>query len=166
VQTRMEHTKKFVLVDPLFVKPSMRDKALSGLDTDISNILKSEEPDEVKVRNYMTALSRYKIYSTPEKPAPAVLPPSPPPTPAIPSVPATAVPATVPPAITFKITTPSKRSGKRIKIEPLQSDPSLDQQLWRRTQRARAKKQFGSQWIAYSETPRSRKKSRSTWIEQ
>jgi len=165
VQTNMDHTKKFVLVDPRFVKPSMRDKALSGLDTDITNILKSDDPDEVKVRNYMTALSRYKNYSTPAKPAPAVLPPSPPPTPAIPAVPA-AVPATAPPVIKFKVTTPSKRSGKRIKIEPLQSDPSLDRQLWRRTERAHAKKQFGSQWIAYGDTPSSRKKSCTTWIEQ
>jgi len=41
----MEHTKKFVLVDPRFVRPSMRDKVLSRLDTDISAILNNDESD-------------------------------------------------------------------------------------------------------------------------
>ena len=60
----MEHTKKFVLVDPRFARPSMRDKALSGLDSDISSILESDEPDEIKARNYAATLSRFKNYST------------------------------------------------------------------------------------------------------
>ena len=154
----MDHTKKFVLVDPRFVRPSMLDKALSGLDTDISNILKSEEPDEIKVRNYMTALSRYKNYSTP--PPPTVHPPTPPPPPAIP-----AVPVSVPPVIQFKVTSPSKRSGKRIKIEPLEGASSIDPHLRSRTQRKRIKKKFGPQWIEYSERSRN-KKSRPPWIEQ
>ena len=151
----MDHTKKFVLVDPRFVRPSMRDKALSGLDADISSILKSDEPDEIKVRNYMTALSRYKNYSASPKPVPLTVPPQPPtqPDPAIPAV---------PPVLQFKVTTPSKRSGKRVKIEPLEHDSSLTQQLWRRTQRKPTKKKFGPQWIEYSETP---KKSRPAWIE-
>jgi len=155
----MDHTKKFVLVDPRFVRPSMRDKALSGLDTDISTILKSDESDEIKVRNYISALSRYKHFSTPPKPTPSPPQPTPPP-PAIP-----AVPATVPPVIQFKVTSPSKRSGKRVKIEPLEIDPSLNQQLWRRTQRKQTKKKFGPQWIEYSDTV-SNKKSRPPWIEQ
>src|SRR2546425_5724020 len=46
----MEHTKKFVLVDPRFVRPTMRDKVLSGLDTEISNILNSDVSDEIKAR--------------------------------------------------------------------------------------------------------------------
>ena len=151
----MDHTKKFVLVDPRFVRPSMRDKALSGLDTDISNILKSDEPDEIKVRNYMAALARYKNYSAP----PTVpLPPLPMAPAAVPD----AVPAAVTPVIQFKVTSPSKRSGKRVKIKPLDIDPSLDQQLWRRTQRKQTKKKFGPQWIEYSETTR---KSRPAWIE-
>ena len=151
----MDHTKKFVLVDPRFVRPSMRDKALSGLDTDISNILKSDEPDEIKVRNYMSALTRYKNYSTPPKPTPPPLPIVPPlsPPPAIPSV---------PPVIQFKVTSPSKRSGKRVKIEPLEQATSLAPQLWRRTQRKQKKKNYGPQWIEYNESP---KKSRPAWIE-
>ena len=150
----MDHTKKFVLVDPRFVRPSMRDKALSGLDADISSILKSDEPDEIKVRNYMTALSRYKNYSSPPKSIAPPLPPSP-------TQPAPAISA-VPPVLQFKVSTPSKRSGKRVKIEPLERDSSLSQQLWRRTQRKQTKKKFGPQWIEYSETP---KKSRPAWIE-
>lgn len=164
----MDHTKKFVLVDPRFVRPSMRDKLLSGLDSDISNILKSDEPDEVKVRNYMTALTRYKNYSTPPKSPPPEIPQqAPQPTQAIPAV---------PPVIQFKVTTPSKRSGKRVKIEPLDSDsslaqklwrqthPSLDQQSWRRTQRKQKQKKFGSQWIEYS--PKKKNKFNPPWIEQ
>ena len=136
----------------------MRDKALSGLDTDISNILQSDEPDEIKVRSYISALSRYKNYSTPPKSTPP--PPPPPPAPTVHHV-----PATVPPVIQFKVTSPSKRSGKRVKIEPLEIDPSLDRQLWRRTQRKQTKKKFGPQWIEYSDTA-SNKKSRLPWIEQ
>ena len=112
----MEHTKKFVLVDPRFVRPSMRDKALSELDVDISSILKSDEPDEIKVRNYMTALSRYKNYSSPPKSTPPPPPETPQPPPALPAV---------PPVLQFKVTTPSKRSGKRVKIEPLSVIPHL-----------------------------------------
>ena len=159
---KMDHTKKFVFVDPRFVRPSMLDKALSGLDTDISNILKSEEPDEIKVRNYMTALSRYKSFSTSPPPTvhPPTLPPPPPPPPTI-----AAVPVSVPPVIQFKVTSPSKRSGKRIKIEPLEGASSIDSQPWSRTQRKRIKKKFGPQWIEYNETLRN-KKSRPPWIEQ
>ena len=147
----MDHTKKFVLVDPRFVRPSMRDKALSGLDTDISNILKSDEPDEIKVRNYMSALSRYRNYSTPVKSTPPPLAPPP----------AEAIPA-APPVIQFKVTSPSKRSGKRVKIEPLDQASSLDSQMWPRTQRTQKEKKFGPQLIEYSESP---KKSRPNWIE-
>ena len=149
----MEHAKKFVLVDPRFVRPSMRDKALSGLDVDISNILKSDEPDEIKVRNYMTALSRYKNYSSPPKSTPPPPPETPQPAPLIPAV---------SPVLQYKVNTLSKRSGKRVEIEPLERDSSLGQQLWRRTQRKQTKKKFGPQWIEYSETP---KKSRPAWIE-
>ena len=66
----MEHTKKFILVDPRFARPSMKDKALSGLDTDISSILESDEPDEIKVSKVrriaetFQVLFRAKIYKT------------------------------------------------------------------------------------------------------
>jgi len=61
----MEHTKKFVLMDPRFVRPSMRDKALSGLDEDISNILESDASDEIKAKSYVAALSRLRHISNP-----------------------------------------------------------------------------------------------------
>ena len=155
----MEHTKKFVLVDPRFVKPSMRDKALSGLDTDISNILNSDESDEVKARNYVSTLARYKNYSAPPKPAPA-----PPPADAAPPIVAAAVPAAVPSIFQFKARSPPKRKSKRVKRESLDADPSFDSTLWRRTQRAQTKKKFGPQWIELDETPK--KKKRSAWIAQ
>src|SRR5271163_967510 len=64
----MEHTKKFVLTDPRFVRPSMRDKTLSGLDADISNILDSDASDEIKAKNYAATLSRFKhIYNPPQE---------------------------------------------------------------------------------------------------
>ena len=151
----MEHTKKFVLVDPRFVRPSMREKAMSGLDTDISNILNSDVSDEIKARSYVSALARFKNYSAPPKSEePKAL--APPPAPAIPVVP------TVP----FKTISPLKRTHKRVKVESLDIAPSLDQPLWRRTQRLSSKKKFGPQWIEYSGRSKKKKqKSRSTWIE-
>src|SRR5271163_1126845 len=72
----MEHTQKFVLVDPRFVRPSMRDRTLSGLDADISNILESDASDEMKPKNYADTLSSFKhIFNPPlEKPKPAEKP--------------------------------------------------------------------------------------------
>src|SRR5207247_1717174 len=100
----MEHTKKFVLVDPRFVRPSMRDKVLSGLDTEISNILNSDVSDEIKARSYVSALARFRNYSvTPKREEPKAPPP---PTPA-----STPAPVAIPsvPAVPFKTTTSSKR---------------------------------------------------------
>ena len=48
--------------------PTMLEKALSGLDLDISNILNSEDSDEIKVKNYASALGRFRNYSNPPKP--------------------------------------------------------------------------------------------------
>jgi hypothetical protein len=63
----MEHTKKFVLMDPRFARPSMQDKTLSGLDSDISNILSSDASDEAKAKSYAATLQRFKnIYNPPE----------------------------------------------------------------------------------------------------
>src|SRR5271163_4687756 len=72
----MEHTKKLVLADSRFVRSSMRDKALSGLDADISNILESDATDEMKAKNYAATLSRFKhIFNPPlEKPKPVEKP--------------------------------------------------------------------------------------------
>jgi hypothetical protein len=138
----MEHTKKFVLVDPRFVRPTMKDKALSGLDTDISNILNSDASDEIKAKSYMTALARFKILSDPPKPV------KPPP----------AVTQSVP-SVTFKAVSPPKRPHKRVKVETV-NDPTL----WRRTQRTPTKKKFGPQWL--SESSSKKKKSLKSWIEQ
>ena len=154
----MEHTKKFVLVDPRFVRPSMRDKVLSGLDTEISNILNSDVSDEIKARSYVSALARFRNYSvTPKREEPKAPPPTPVPTPApvpIPSV----------PAVPFKTTTSSKRPHKRARVESEDIAPLLDPSLWRRTQRQQTKKKFGSQWIEYNESAKKRK-SRANWIE-
>lgn len=163
----MEHTKKFVLMDPRFVRPSMRDKVLSSLDSDISNILNSDATDEAKTKSYVSALSRFKNYSAPTKPdKPIALTTSPPAPPAPPALP-------VPPlSLTTK---PLKVSRKRVKkVKPV-SSAVLDQllragsPLWKRTQtRAQAKKSFGSQWIDYSSPPkleRQKAKASKTWTE-
>jgi hypothetical protein len=149
----MEHTKKFVLVDPRFVRPTMRDKVLSGLDTDISNILNSDDTDEIKAKNYITALARFRNYSVP--PRSEEIKPLPPP-------PLTAVPAV--PSVPFKAVSPRKRSHKRVKVELPVVDPPLDATLWRRTQRQQTKKKFGSQWTDYN-TRSKKKKSHPSWIE-
>src|SRR6267154_2525035 len=143
----MEHTKKFVLVDPRFVRPSMREKAMSGLDTDISSILNSDVPDEIKARSYVSALARFKNYSAPPKSEEPKALPLPPAAPAIPVVP------TVP----FKTISPLKRTHKRVKVESLDIAPSLDQPLWRRTQRLSTKKKFGPQWIELTDGQRRSK---------
>jgi hypothetical protein len=74
----MEHTKKFVLVDTRFVgdnQVSMRDKALSALDSDITNILNSDASDELKGKSYAASLSHFRTYlATPSLPR---LPPPP-----------------------------------------------------------------------------------------
>ena len=154
----MEHTKKFVLVDPRFVTPSMRDKVLSGLDTEISSILNSDVPDEIKARSYISALARFKNYSvTPKREEPKASTPAP--------APITApVPLPSVPTVPFKTTTPSKRSHKRVNLESVDVAPLLDPSLWRRTQRQQTKKKFGSQWIEYNERAKKRK-SRANWIE-
>src|SRR5437867_11859182 len=98
----MEHTKKFVLVDPRFARPSMRDKVLSGLDTEISDILNSDVSDEIKARSYISALARFRNYSTPPKPieAPTAV--------AVPAAAAAVSPAASAPAVPFKALTPLK----------------------------------------------------------
>ena len=147
----MEHTKKFVLVDPRFVRPSMRDKVLSLLDTDISSILNSDDTDEVKVKSYITALARYKNLSSPPKPEKPAPPASIP-------VPATASPMVEPkiPSVTFKTKSPPKRRHKRVRVD---TDPTL----WRRTQRTPIKKKFSPQWLTFDKSPTKKK---TTWLEQ
>src|SRR6267154_2478841 len=142
----MKHTKKYVLVDPRFVKPSMRDKALSELDTDISNNLNDDTSDEIKTKKYMAMLARYKkIYAPakPEKEASAVA--------ALPQA----------PTVSFKTVTPPKRPHKRVKVETVHT---TDPTLWRRTQRTPTKKKFGPQWLSYSDLPKKRKAFK-TWVD-
>src|SRR5437867_2377490 len=148
----MDHTKKFVLVDPRFARPSMRDKVLSGLDTEISDILNSDVSDEIKARSYVSALARFRNYSVPPVERAPVA--------------AAAAPAATPvaaPAVPFKALTPLKRPHKRVKDETVDIVPSLDEPLWRRTQRTHTKKKFGSQWIEYN--GHTKKKPRPHWIE-
>jgi hypothetical protein len=148
----MEHTKKFVLVDPRFVRPSMRDKALSGLDSDISNILNSDDSDEIKAKNYVSALSRFKAYSSPPKPEKreAVRPPPP------------------PPPVPFKALSPPKRAHKRFKADVSGTVPSFDPPPEKRTLRKQTKKKIGSQWVEYSGSPtkRSTPIKLHNWVEQ
>ena len=145
----MKHTKKFVLVDPRFARPSMLDKALSELDTDISNILNSADSDELKAKSYMSVATRFRILSAPNKPVRTI-----PQLSAAPSV----------PSVSFKALTPPKRPHKRIKVE---TASSLDPTLWRRTQRTPSKKKYGSQWLSYNESPSKKMKAvaHRTWTE-
>src|SRR6267154_4216301 len=144
----MEHTKKYVLVDPRFVRTSMRDKALSGLDTEILNILNEDVWDEIKAKSYISALARFRNISAPPKSVKTV------PTPQLPS------------PVAFKASIPPKRPHKLVKVE---SVPTADPTLWRRTQRTPSKKKFGPQWLSFTESPSKKKKTavaRKTWIDQ
>jgi len=156
----MEHTKKFVLVDPRFVRPSMRDKVLSGLDSDISNILNSEESDEIKAKNYAATLSRFRNYSDPPKPEkPKALPTAPTP---------------------FKPTPTRKRviraKQSKSKVAPsidwdqlTQPDSTHDAPLWKRSRRIVTKDKFGTQWSDLpAEKPKKKKKTvkrLKTWFQ-
>ena len=153
----MDHTKKFVLVDPRFARPSMLDKTLSGLDNDISIILNGDDSDEIKAKKYISALARFKNYSSPPKSREVNTPPAPVVT--IPSVPSVTAASSVTP-------TSLKSSRKRVKSESLNIAPLLDPSLWRRTQRLQTKKRFGSQWLEYNgHANKKKKKPKSTWIE-
>ena len=140
----MEHTKKFVLIDPRFVKPSMRDKVLSRLVTDISTILNSDETDEGKVKSYVTALARYKNLTAPPKPDKTEKPAPPASIPAAPTVSS--------PTVTFKTKSPPKRRHKRVRVD---TEPSL----WRRTQRTPMKKKFSPQWLTFDDEFLPKKKT-------
>src|SRR6266516_1594948 len=145
----MEHTKKLILVDPRFSRPTMKDKVLSRLDDDISSILDSDVSDEVKARNYASALSRFKAISSPPR--------GPPPPPGLqPQAAVAAVPALQPqpkamPA-TYKTRKPPKRLHKRTKL-PAVDDPSF----WQRELRTPSKRNLGTQWVSLEETPKKRK---------
>ena len=56
----MEHAKKLVLVDPMQIRPTIKDKYLSSLDKDISSILNSKSSDEEKVKLYVDSLRKYR----------------------------------------------------------------------------------------------------------
>jgi hypothetical protein len=64
----MEHTKKLMLVDPRIVRPSMKEKNLTNLDQQITNILNSDLPDDIKAKQYMQASRTFKNYDTPSPP--------------------------------------------------------------------------------------------------
>ena len=139
----MEHTKKLVLVDPRFVRPSMKEKALSELDNDISSILNGNESDEAKAKSYISALARFRNLSAPPKIEKPVPPPPPPPQ----------------PAVGYKAMRPPQRSHKRAKIEVAPLD---DPTLWQRRLRTPAKRKLEDQWI--KESPKKKKKPRKKWI--
>ena len=61
----MEHARKFVIVDPKF---TIKEKTLSKLDDSIREILNSELSDDIKVKNYMQTLRRYRAFDTENKP--------------------------------------------------------------------------------------------------
>ena len=61
-----------ILIDPKFARPSMRDKSLSALDTEISSILENDAPDDEKAKLYLMALKRAKFYG--QDPTPATKP--------------------------------------------------------------------------------------------
>jgi hypothetical protein len=56
----MEHAKKLMLVDPSFLRPTLKEKTFVGLDASIQSILNSDVPDDMKAAQYMHALNRYK----------------------------------------------------------------------------------------------------------
>jgi hypothetical protein len=72
----MDNAKKLLLVDPAraMYRPTITDKKLSQLDTDIDNILSSSIPDDEKVKRYLMVLKQHRKFITPvtAKPDPDV----------------------------------------------------------------------------------------------
>lgn len=56
----MEHAKKFMLVDPQFHRPTIKEKTLSKLDTAIEDILRSDLTEDEKAKRYTAALNRFR----------------------------------------------------------------------------------------------------------
>ena len=156
-------------MDPRSLRPSMRDKALSGLDSIISNILDSDESDELKAKSYMEALTRFRNYSKPpseKRETPSMAPSSPPPlTPQLPTLSASQ----------------RKKSRRRTKrIEPLHdadnaSSVSLDQiihpdstydaTLWKRSLRSSKADKNKINWISDEKTSKKKKKTLKDWVQ-
>jgi hypothetical protein len=65
----MENAKKLLLVDPSratqLYRPTIKDRKLSQLDENITNILDSHEPEDQKVKRYLTALKQFRYYESP-----------------------------------------------------------------------------------------------------
>lgn len=64
----MQHAKKYVLVDPNMYRPSMPEKSLSLLDSEIERTLSADIPDDVKAKLYTSTLKRFKAYDDTMKP--------------------------------------------------------------------------------------------------
>jgi hypothetical protein len=69
----MNHAKKLMLIDPKMYRPSMRDKSLSAIDSDIEATLHSDLPDDEKAKRYAATLKRFKAYEEPKIEKPPVI---------------------------------------------------------------------------------------------
>jgi hypothetical protein len=61
----MDHAKKYVLVDPQMYRPTMPEKSLSTLDSEIQKTLNSDMPDDQKAKLYVSTLKKFKTYNAP-----------------------------------------------------------------------------------------------------
>ena len=65
----MDHAKKMLLVDPSrasqLYRPTITDRKLSQLDTDIDSILNSSMSDDEKAKRYLMVLNQHRTYVTP-----------------------------------------------------------------------------------------------------
>jgi hypothetical protein len=65
----MDNAKKLLLVDPArasqLYRPNIFDKKLSGLDDNISSILRSNLPADVKAKRYAASLKQLRYYDKP-----------------------------------------------------------------------------------------------------
>jgi hypothetical protein len=74
----MDNAKKLLLVDPAratqLYRPTITDRKLSQLDSDIDSILNSSMSDDEKAKRYLVALRQHRKHSTPAaaKPDPDV----------------------------------------------------------------------------------------------
>jgi len=71
----MEHAKKYMLVDPQMYRPSMPEKSLGNLDSEIRATLNGDLPDDQKAKQYMLTLKKFRVHENstkPTKPKPAI----------------------------------------------------------------------------------------------
>ena len=64
---KSESARKLMLTEARYARPTMEQKALNSLDTEMKKILYSDKDDNTKTLLYLNTLKRYRSYIEPKK---------------------------------------------------------------------------------------------------